>query len=425
VAVIAAVLAMVAVGGVVIFFVATPGGRRAFRSFLDWAAGRTPEEVVEQLDPETLMFLERARQALEANKLDEAEVAANAVLSRVPDNVEARGILLKVADRRKKAEELRRRTIHDEAVREARKSLAAGELDRAEGFAKRALEAVPESEEAQNLLARIDEEKERFAAELARRREQAEEFVRQGFRALAEEEYERALSLADRALALHKENAAAQMLKMQAELEIRRAEGEAEDSRSNDQKRAAADKFYEIARISWDAKDYEGTERFAKKALEIWPAHERAKYLLEKAIKARLAALKAAQPAASGEADEIMAFLEKLDRAIMGEDAEALGRLVSPASQGGLIAGVAATRDEELENARGFFEVASEISIKRKTKAEDVRARKDFADAVSRFRISYRIGAVAVSRQFRARYTLAREGGQWQLRSVTIEYEQP
>ena len=266
---------------------------------------------------------------------------------------------------------------------------------------------------------------ERFAAELARRREQAEEFVRQGFKALAEEEYERALALADRALALDKESAAARMLKTQAELEIRRAEGEAEDTRSDNQKRAAADKFYEIARISWDAKDYEGTEAFAKKALDIWPAHERAKFLLEKAIEARLAALKAAEPAASGEADEIMAFFEKLDRAIMGKDAEALGRLVSPASRGGVIAGVAATRDEELENARGFFEVASEITIKRKTEAEDVRAGKDFADAVSRFRISYRIGAVAVSRQFRARYTLAREGGQWRLRSVTIEDEQP
>ena len=421
-AVVVAVLALVVAGGAVIFFVATPGGRQAFRSFLDWAAGKEPAE---ELDAETLMFLDRARQALEENKFDEAEVAANAVLTRAPDNAEAEDILRQVESRRKQAEKLRRKTVHDEAMTEARRFRAAAELDRAEGFAKKALAAIPESEEAKELFDRIVEEKERLEAELARRRKQADGLTRQGFAALAAEEYARALSLAKQALALHEENAAALILKSQAERELRLAQGKPTRSESDEEKRAAADGLFQIAKISWDADDYAGTEKYAKKALDIWPEHEGAKYLLAKAIKARLAALREVEPAGAAEAKEIVAFLEKLDEAIMRKDADGLDRLVSPGSRGGVITGVAANRDQEIQNARDFFEVASEILVKRETKPKDVRATKDLAEALSQFRISFRIGEVAVSRQFRARYSLAREGGDWRLRSVTIEDEQP
>jgi tetratricopeptide (TPR) repeat protein len=421
-AVVVAVLALVVAGGAVIFFVATPGGRQAFRSFLDWAAGKEPAA---ELDAETLMFLERAQQALEENKLDEAEVAANAVLTRAPDNSEAESILRQVESRRKQAEELRRKTVHDEAMAEARRFLAAAELDRAEGFAKKALAAIPESEQAKEFLDRIAVEKEQLAAELARRRKQADELTRQGFAALAAEEYAQALDLAKQALALHEENAAALILKSQAERELKRLQGKPTPSESDQEKRAAADGFFQIAKISWDAGDYAGTEKYAKKALDVWPEHEGAKYLLEKAIKARLAALEKEEPAGAAEAREVVAFLEKLDEAITRKDADGLDRLVSPGSRGGVITGVAANRAQEMQNARDFFEVASDIMIKRETKPKDVRATKDLAEAISQFRISFRIGEVAVSRQFRARYSLAREGGDWKLRSVTVEDEQP
>lgn len=119
------------------------------------------------------------------------------------------------------------------------------------------------------------------------------------------------------------------------------------------------------------------------------------------------------------------AVLSELDRAIRDGNVAALGRLLSEEASGVISPAGASGREGELANAREFFKLADSIRIERTTRPEDVTGDQMEIEARSSFRISYRILGQEIPRSYRARYSIVRERGAWRLKSVRIEEEGP
>jgi len=513
-----------AVGGATTFFVAHPEGQRLFRSFLEFAAGRpgakeppaasAPVAVAPAPAPpvpkpadekppqaplsvplekpaapesparrEAFELLAKAARALAANDLDAAETAARAALARDPSvSEEANSLLGGIAACRAQAAEAKRRASHDAALESAREFLAKGEFDRAREWAEKALSIVPQSPAALATLNDIARAKESRDAELVARRSRADSLAREGVQALAAGDHEKALELAREALELDPANAAAILLRSQAEREKKRAEEAAA---------AAGPSHLEIepppARRPPEAEEGPSArgpitvevpppparppgapgaeaaparsgpivlEDLAEPAprappkgpvtIDVSPPAGAAGQPPEQAQKAEPVHVDAGaeertrEPAtvevARGEFPEgdiplevqaAVVVLAQLDRAMEREDPAAFERLLSESYSGLGASGARSTRAEELENVRGFFEVASGIRVERTTYEKDIRADPLRAEVRSYFRVSYSLGQTRLSRAYRALYRLARERGQWRIAGVTIEEEGP
>ena len=484
----AVVSTVVVAGGALGFFLIHPAGREAFRSFLYRVSGKpleapeTPEETkgeapdpqppeTRELSAEVVAALARAREALDARDFDAAEAATRKALALDPGCTEAKELLKTISAKRAGAEELRRKIAHDEALRAAEEFLDEGDLDRAAARVEKALAEIPGSAEAMALRDRIAAERKRIADEAARKRSRADDIAREGNAALQAGDFERALEFASQALEIDPDNVAAENLRSQAELGKKRAAKAAAEPPSPIElegaaEPAAAGPSREVKVITLEEPDVgpieipAGPVRLPAGPVELEGAAEGAGAAeavapVEIAAPPRPAAkevvndapagpvsvdiARASEPAGpvsleldSGQppstARAVLAALAELDRAMQSEDAGALERLLSERA-GGILTGGSATRAEEIENARAFFEVASDIRVERTTKPEDIRIDAYGVEARSSFRISYRIknptGVAQISRGYRALYRVAKERGAWRIAKVVVEEERP
>jgi hypothetical protein len=429
--VVSAVSTVALTAGAVTFFVAHPEGRRMFNDFLEAAAGNAPPPKPQPADsapapvtigpvsiesppkrpevnPEALEFLKKARQAIAANDLDAAEVAARAALARTPDLKEAAELLETIPALRAQSEAARKAAAHDAALEMARRFLAGEELEVAETWGRKALDQIPESPKALAFLTDVARARERHVKEEAAKRARADDLAREGSQAFAAGEYARAIKLADAALALDVGNAAATLLKDQARLAEKRL---ADEAAAKAAEKPAAAPAPEPGPISIDA---------APQPIRLDPATAAAADAPPQPI-----SINVPPGGMTKDAQALIVALARLDKSFETEDVNMLDRLLS-ANYVGVQTGTGRlTRDDEIANAREFFRIASAVKLTRTTYEKDVQVTKGEARVRSNARIAYALQGVQLARSYKAVYGFVREGTEWRINAMLVEEEGP
>jgi tetratricopeptide (TPR) repeat protein len=447
--VISAIATFAVTAGTVAFFLAHPEGKRMFKSFLETAAGKStppvepaavptdtpPGEVTAPAaDPEALAFLEKARRAIAANDLDAAEVAARAALARDSGLKEAELLLSTISAMRAQADKMDKKTQHDANLTVARQHLADGNLDLAEDWARRALAVIPESPEAFALLGDIAKAKEKRFEEMRARRERADDLAREGSQALAAGDYDRAIELADQALKLDPKNTAALLLKEQTDAARARAEAEAEAAR----KAKELAEQHERERVQAEAareanKDEDTGEPIVLEStggpLELegqeGPTSLDSSRPLEVSSRTDATSAKDEHAEPAPDMQTALFTLNKLDKAFELESLRSFtallaGKYVGADSDSGRM-----TRTEEIDNTKGFFDVASGITVMRTTYERDIRVGETKTMVRSNVEIRYAIQGAKVGMSITSIYTLITENGACRISEMeTVERAQ-
>ena len=451
--VISAISTVAVTAGAVTFFVAHPEGKRMFSNFLDAAAGKTPTEEPapdepvptvknpEDYNPEAIAFYEKAKEAVKSNDLDAAEEALRAALAKEPDFAEAKALLDTIPALRTQAAEAEKNLKHDTALDTARQFLADEDLDKAETWGKKALEHLPDSPKALAFLNDVARARERRVRDEAARRARADDIAREGTQALAAGDYDRALQLADQALKLDPDNAAATLLKTQIEMakkkaaeeelaakteEARRLADEAERKRKEAEAAAAAaaKKKEEDALKPITLDGYDNNEPDVI-SIDIDRQPDVISIDVDKKDDDNVVtvATGAAHTGLTPETQAMIIALDRMDKALERKNASAYGRVLSDNYLGVETADGRMSRDAEVANARSFFGKFSNIDVTRTTKEADLKATDKEGEVRSSHRINFELDGVKLSRSYTVLYRFAREGEAWKIVSMSVEEE--
>jgi tetratricopeptide (TPR) repeat protein len=396
--------------------------------------------------------LAAARELFGNGQLELALARAQKAIEAVPESLEALSLKQEIerAMERRSAEEVRLRRRANELVREGELALKVGDADRSISLAEKALAIDPGNEAAAELLRLAEREKEHAeaAAKPPEPVEEAPETPSEG-----QAHYVVALAYWEAGDAAGTEEYAKKAIEADPGHEKARellgmavsARREAERAKASKPTQAGASQVevqLAVAKSLLAAGAYDDARSAVLRALREDPNNAEALLLLQRiereaareevgtappgpAAKAVEAPAPPPRPAEDEEERKVIAVLEELDRAFEIEDVSMLDRLISGNAGRGALSGGDVTREEEIENARRFFGVASGVELDRVTRAADVEVGALDAEARSAFRINYRIGDEPISRGYRALYRLALEGGAWRFTGVTIEAENP